>query len=205
LRQGGQVEVVGLVTTFNEAFQRVAMHGVRRELVQAQASAARLPLWDVLLPWPCTNAVYEDRMSGVVDRARTEGVHVFAFGDLFLEDIRTYRERQLAGTGLEPWFPLWGTPADTPALARAMIEGRLRATLTCVDPKQLDPAFVGREFDATLLASLPSGVDPCGERGEFHTFCYEGPMFESAIAVRVGETVERDGFAFADLLPGNAS
>jgi len=204
LRQDGQVDVVGLVTTFNEAFQRVAMHGVRQELVQAQANAAGLRLWAVPLPWPCTNAVYEDRMRGVVERARTEGVIVFAFGDLFLEDIRAYRERQLADTGLVPWFPLWTTSADTPALARAMIGDGLRATLTCVDPKQFDPAFVGREFDAALLASLPSGVDPCGERGEFHTFCHAGPMFDTPIPVCVGETVQRDGFAFVDLLPGIA-
>ena len=205
LRLSGQVEVVGLVTTFNEAFQRVAMHGVSRDLVHAQADAARLPLWPVPLPWPCTNTVYEDRMRGVVERARAEGVSAFAFGDLFLEDIRAYRERQLADTGLAPLFPLWGTPADTPALARAMIDGGLRATLTCVDPRQLDPTFVGREFDAALLASFPPGVDPCGERGEFHTFCGAGPMFDCSIPVRVGETVQRDGFAFADLLPGSAS
>jgi diphthamide synthase (EF-2-diphthine--ammonia ligase) len=205
LRQGGRVEVVGLVTTFNEAFQRVAMHCVRKELVQAQANAARLPLWAIPLPWPCTNAVYEDRMRDVVERARAEGASVFAFGDLFLEDIRAYRERQLAGTGLEPWFPLWGTPATTPALARAMIDGGLRATLTCVDPKQLDSAFVGREFDIALLANFPSGVDPCGERGEFHTFSHAGPMFDSPIPVRVGDTVQRDGFTFADLLPADPS
>ena len=205
LRQAGQVEVVGLVMTFNEAFQRVAMHGVRQELVHAQAQASRLPLWAIPLPWPCTNAIYEECMRGVVERARTEGISVFSFGDLFLEDIRAYRERQLADTGLVPWFPLWGTPADTPALARAMIEEGLRATLTCVDPKQLHPAFVGREFDAALLASLPAGVDPCGERGEFHTFCHAGPMFDAPLPVRLGETAQRDGFAFADLLPERAS
>jgi uncharacterized protein (TIGR00290 family) len=199
LRQRGQVEVVSLVTTFNEAFYRVAMHGVRMELVQAQADAARLTLWSVPLPWPCTNAVYEERMRGIVERARAEGITAFAFGDLFLEDIRAYREQRLADTGLSPLFPLWGTPADTPALARAMLDGGLRATLACVDPKQLDPAFVGREFDAALLASLPLGVDPCGERGEFHTFCHAGPVFDFPIPIRVGETVERDGFYFTDL------
>jgi uncharacterized protein (TIGR00290 family) len=204
LRQSGEVEVVGLVTTFNDVFQRVAMHGVRMELVQAQANAARLPLWSIPLPWPCTNAAYEDRMRGVVERARNEGVSVFAFGDLFLEDIRAYRERQLADTGLAPAFPLWGTPADTPALARAMIDGGLRATLACVDPRQLDPTFLGREFDAALLAGFPPSVDPCGERGEFHTFCYSGPMFDSPIPVHVGETVIRDGFAFADIMPMDA-
>jgi uncharacterized protein (TIGR00290 family) len=205
LRQRGQVEVVGLVTTFNEAFHRVAMHGVRMELVQAQADVARLPLWSVPLPWPCTNAVYEERMRGIVERARAEGVTAFAFGDLFLEDIRAYREQRLAGTGLAPLFPLWGTPDDTPALASAMITAGLCATLACVDPKHLNPAFVGQEFDAALLASLPPGVDPCGERGEFHTFCHAGPMFDSPIPIRVGETVERDGFYFTDLLPKYAS
>ncbi len=203
LRQRGEVEVVGLVTTFNEAFQRVAMHGVRMELVQAQAKAARLPLWAIPLPWPCSNEVYEERMRSVVERARSEQIGAFAFGDLHLADIRAYRERQLAGTGLEPLFPVWGTPADTPPLARTMIAAGMRATLTCVDPKQLPPAFVGREFDQSLLADLPLCVDPCGERGEFHTFCHAGPMFSAPIPVRLGEFVVRDGFAYADLEQGS--
>ena len=201
LRQRGEVEVVGLVTTLNEALGRVAMHGVRTELVQAQADAAELPLWPVPLPWPCPNDEYENRMRAVVERARTEGVTGFAFGDLFLADIRAYRERQLAGTGLAPLFPIWGTPADTPALARAMIAAGFRATLTCVDPRQLDPPFAGREFDRALLAALPPGVDPCGENGEFHTFCHAGPVFARPVPVRVGDVVEREGFCFADLLP----
>ncbi len=201
LRQRGDVEVVGLVTTLNEAFQRVAMHGVRMELVHSQAKAARLPLWAIPLPWPCTNAEYEDRMRSVVERARSEEIRAFAFGDLHLEDIRSYRERQLAGTGLDPLFPVWGTPADTPCLARTMIASGLRATLTCVDPKQLTPEFVGREFDHSLLADLPPDVDPCGERGEFHTFCHAGPMFSAPIQVRLGEVVARDGFVYADLEP----
>jgi diphthamide synthase (EF-2-diphthine--ammonia ligase) len=200
LRRRGEVEVVGLVTTFNEAVGRVAMHGVRMELVHAQAAAARLPLWTVPLPWPCSNMDYEQRMRNVVDRARSEGIRTFAFGDLHLADIRAYRERQLADTGLEPLFPVWGTPFDTPSMALMMIASGLRATLTCVDPKQLAPGFVGREFDHTLLADLPTAVDPCGERGEFHTFSYAGPMFDSAIPVSVGEKLERDGFWFADLL-----
>ncbi len=200
LRQSGDVEVVGLVTTFNAAFGRVAMHGVREALVREQAAAAGLPLWPVPLPWPCSDETYEELMRGVVEKAREEGVTVFAFGDLFLADIRAYRERQLAGTGLTPAFPVWGAPEETPALAREMIAGGLRATLTCVDPKQLSPAFAGREFDARLLADLPPGVDPCGERGEFHTFCHAGPMFSRPIPVRVGETVLRDGFQFADLM-----
>ena len=201
LRQRGAVEVVGLVTTVNEAFGRVAMHGVRAELVQAQADAAGLPLWSVPLPWLCSNDEYETRMRAVVDRARSAGVAAFAFGDLFLEDIRAYRERQLAGTGIEPLFPVWGTPHDTPALARAMIASGLRATLACVDPRHLPPTFAGRAFDLDVLADLPAGVDPCGENGEFHTFCHAGPVFDRPIPVRVGEVVERDGFLFADLLP----
>ncbi|MFQ3591844.1 MAG: ATP-binding protein [Gemmataceae bacterium] len=201
LRQRGEVEVVGLVTTFNEAFGRVAMHGVRLELVQAQAEAAGLPLWSVPLPWPCSNDEYETRMRQLIERAQSAGVTAFAFGDLFLEDIRAYRERQLAGTGIEPLFPLWGTADETPTLARAMIAGGLRATLACVDPRHLTSSFAGRAFDTELLADLPYGVDPCGERGEFHTFCHAGPMFQRSIPVRVGEVVERDGFVFADLLP----
>jgi uncharacterized protein (TIGR00290 family) len=201
LRQRNDVEVVGLVTTFNEAFGRVAMHGVRRELVEAQADAAGLPLWPIPLPWPCSNDEYESRMRALIGKAVAEGVTALAFGDLFLADIRAYREKQLAGTGIEPLFPLWGTVDDTPALARAMMAGGLRATLSCVDPRQLSPAFAGREFDASLLADLPPGVDPCGENGEFHTFCHAGPMFARPVPVRTGEVVERDGFVFADLVP----
>jgi uncharacterized protein (TIGR00290 family) len=201
LRQQGAGEVVGLLTTFNEAVDRVAMHAVRRELVEAQAAAARLPLWPVLLPSPCSNAVYEERMAAAVARARAAGITHVAFGDLFLEDVRNYRIRQMAGTGIEPLFPLWGTPADTPALARHMLAAGLRAVLTCVDPRQLGEHLVGRPFDAALLDELPAPVDPCGEKGEFHTFCHAGPMFSHPIEVRVGETVCRDGFVFADLLP----
>lgn len=202
LRRRGEVEVVGLVTTFNEAFGRVAMHGVRAELVRAQATAAGLPLWPVPLPWPCPNGEYEARMRAVVEKARSAGVTAFAFGDLFLEDIRAYRVRQLVGTGIDPLFPIWGTPADTPVLARAMLAAGFRATLSCVDPRHLPPAFAGREFDHGLLADLPPGVDPCGERGEFHTFCRAGPVFDRPAPVRAGDVVEREGFWFADLLPG---
>jgi uncharacterized protein (TIGR00290 family) len=199
LRQQGDFEVRGLVTTFNEAFNRVAMHGVRRELVDAQVTATGLPLWPVFLPWPCSNDQYESRMRGLIEQARAENITHLAFGDLFLEDIRAYRERQLAGTGITPVFPLWGAPSDTPGLARRMIEAGLEAVLTCVDPKQLDPAFAGRAFDAQLLNELPGGVDPCGEKGEFHTFCHRGPMFSAPIPVEVGPVVERDGFWFADI------
>jgi uncharacterized protein (TIGR00290 family) len=199
-RQG--VEVVALLSTFNGEADRVAMHAVRRELVEAQAAAAGLPLWRVDLPSPCSNAVYEEKMAAVIERARGARVTHVAFGDLFLEDVRAYRERQMAGTGIEPLFPLWGRPEGTAALAREMLDGGLRAVLTCVDPQQLAGAFVGRSYDAALLAELPPGVDPCGERGEFHTFCWAGPMFAAPIPVRVGETVTRDGFCFADVLPG---
>ena len=201
LRQQTDVELVGLLTTFNEVAGRVAMHAVRRELVEAQAATVRLPLWSVALPWPCSNTDYEAKMHEVVERARQTSVTHIAFGDLFLEDIRTYRERQLAGTGIKPLFPIWGTAADTPALAREMLAAELRAVLTCVDPKQLDGHFVGRWFDANLLTDLPVSVDPCGERGEFHTFCCAGPMFAAPIAVQIGDAALRDGFWFVDLLP----
>jgi uncharacterized protein (TIGR00290 family) len=202
LREKMDVEVVGLLTTFNEAAERVSMHAVRRTLVEAQAAAARLPLWPVPLPSPCSNAEYEERIGAVIDRARRVGVTHVGFGDLFLEDVRGYRIRMLSGSGLEPLFPLWCSPADTPDLARRMLNGGLRAVLTCVDPGHLAQQFVGRMYDAAFLAELPPGVDPCGERGEFHTFCFAGPMFASEIAVQVGETVSRDGFGFADLVPG---
>jgi uncharacterized protein (TIGR00290 family) len=196
-------EVTGLLTTFNEAADRVAMHAVRRPLVEAQARSAGLPLWPVLLPWPCSNAAYEERMRAALARARAAGVTHVAFGDLFLEDIRDYRLRLLAGTGLEPLFPLWCSPAETPALARRMIAAGVRAVLTCVDPARLPASFAGRRYDAALLAELPAGVDPCAERGEFHTFCYAGPMFSAEIPVDVGGSVTRDGFCFADLVPGD--
>ncbi len=199
LRQQAGLEVIGLLTTFNAAFDRVAMHAVRRELVAAQAASAGLPLVAVMLPYPCTNEIYEDRMRTAINEAKKQGVTHIAFGDLFLEDIRQYRVRLLEGTGLEPLFPIWTTAEDTPGLARQMLDTGLRAVLTCVDPKQLDKRFVGRKFDADLLADLPAGVDPCGERGEFHTFCYGCPRFSSEIPVTAGDVVERDGFWFADL------
>jgi uncharacterized protein (TIGR00290 family) len=202
LRQQSDIEVVGLVTTFNETANRVAMHAVRRELVHAQANAAGVPLWSVELPWPCSNEEYERRMAQLLSDAREQHICHFAFGDLFLEDIRAYRCRQLAGSGIDPLFPVWGAPDATAHLAQRMIAAGVRAVITCVDPKQLSGDFVGREFDAGLLADLPAGVDPCGERGEFHTFCYAGPMFSRPISIQVGERIERDGFWFADVVPG---
>jgi uncharacterized protein (TIGR00290 family) len=201
-RQQPDVEVAGLLTTFNEAAGRVAMHAVRRALVEAQASAAGLPLWSVPLPWPCSNTEYEQRMAAVIARAQEGGITHVAFGDLFLEDVRNYRIRQLAGTGIEPLFPLWGS--DTSKLARQMLGAGLRAVLTCVDSRHLPESFVGRPYDTALLSDLPSGVDPCGERGEFHTFCFGGPMFASEIPIEVGEMVSRDGFHFADLVPNES-
>lgn len=198
LRQRG-VDVVGLLTTFNEAAARVAMHAVRRRLVEAQAGAVGLPLHAVPLPWPCSNAEYEARTAAAFGALRAEGVTHVAFGDLFLEDVRAYRERQLVGTGLRPTFPLWHPPGGTAALARAMIDGGLRAVLTCVDPQQLAPSFVGRPYDRALLDALPEGADPCGENGEFHTFCHAGPAFARPVPVEVGRVLERDGFWFADV------
>jgi uncharacterized protein (TIGR00290 family) len=199
LRRGGQAEVTALFTTFNAAFDRVAMHAVRRELVEAQARAAGLPLYAIAIPHPCPDAEYERIMGAFVARARAEGVEAMAFGDLFLADIRAYRERQLAGTGIAPLFPLWGR--DTRALAGEMIDGGLVAHVACVDPSRLDRTFAGRRFDRALLADLPPAVDPCGENGELHTFVSAGPMLRQAIGVRVGGSVERDGFVFADLMP----
>ena len=195
-RQQPDIEVVGLLTTINAEFDRVAMHGTRRSVLEAQAAAAGLPLWQIPLPWPCSNEVYEQRMSEACARAVSEGINAIAFGDLFLRDIRAYRETQLKTTGLEPLFPLWEIP--TPDLAIQMIAGGLRARVVCVDSRQLDPAFAGRDFDCEFLADLPSAVDPCGENGEFHTCVYAGPMFSAPIPLEPGETVNRGGFNYAD-------
>lgn len=197
LRVQRNVEIAGLLTTINDTAQRVAMHAVRVELLQAQADALRLPLWRIPIPSPCPNDVYERAMTLAVQRAVGEGFTHIAFGDLFLEDIRRYREERLAGTGLTPLFPLFGS--DTQVLAREMVTAGLGARLTCVDPRVLDRSFAGREFDAALLADLPSSIDPCGERGEFHTFAYRGPMFAAPVDIEPGPIVERDGFVFADL------
>lgn len=202
LRTAG-VEVVGLLTSLNAAFDRVAMHAVRRTLLEAQAEAAGLPLLTVPLPWPCTNAQYEAAMHTTLCEAKTTlGITHVAFGDLFLEEVRAYREMQLAGTDLTPLFPLWQLP--TPQLAQEMIAGGLRAYVTCVDPRRLPATFAGRAFDAQLLSDLPLDIDPCGENGEFHTFACAGPMFTRSLHVLVGDIVERDGFVFADLVSADA-
>lgn len=201
LRQDPSIEVVGLVTTVNAAFDRVAMHGVRRAILEAQATAAGLPLHVIDLPWPCSNEIYAQLMGDFVEAQVAIGVEAMAFGDLFLDDIRAYRETQLRGTGLKPLFPLWQKP--TAQLARDMIDGGLVTYLATVDPRHLDRSFAGRRFDAALLADLPDGIDPCGENGEFHTCVAAGPMFSHALDARVGEVVERNGFVFADMTLGN--
>jgi len=193
----GEVEVVGLLTTINAHFQRVAMHGTRHELLKAQAAASRLPLWEVPLPWPCSNEAYEAAMSAACVSAVENGISAIAFGDLFLEDVRRYREDRLRGTGLQPLFPIWGR--NTHQLIDEMVKGGLRARIVCLDPTKLPAELAGRDLDHDLVQHLPAGADPCGENGEFHTFAYAGPMFHEAIPIENGETVTRDGFVFADV------
>ncbi len=194
-----EMPVAGLLTTLNARFRRVAMHGVREVLLEAQAESLGLPLYKVDLPWPCPNEVYEERMGEAVRAARERGVTGVAFGDLFLEDVRRYREERMAGTGLEIHFPIWGR--DTRELAEEMVESGLRAVLTTVDPRHCPKHFAGRAYDASLLRELPESVDPCGENGEFHTFAWDGPGFRTPVAIRPGPVVERDGFVFADFEP----
>ena len=198
LRRDREFEVVGLLTTFNEEADRVAMHAVRRELVELQAASAGLPLWKIPLPWPCSNEQYELLMAQTCAKAIADGIEGVAFGDLFLEDVRAYREKQMKGTGLEPIFPVWGIP--THELASDMIASGVKAKLTCVDTRKLDRSFAGRDFDKALLAALSAEIDPCGERGEFHTFVYAGPMLNTELRVRLGQLVVRDQFVFADVI-----
>jgi len=203
LRQGSEYEVVALLTTVNTAFNRVAMHAVRESVLEAQAAALGLPLVKVPIPSPCPNGTYEAAMTIAMARARAEGISRVAFGDLFLEDIRKYREEKLAAVGMQPVFPIWGL--ETRALAQEMVRSGLRALVTCVNPKLLDPRFAGRIFDEKFLAELPESVDPCAERGEFHTCVYDGPMFKKPLPVHAGEIVTRDGFVFADALLSTAA
>ena len=202
LRQDPAIEVVGLFTTLNQAFERVAMHGVRKQLLMEQAACVGLPLHCIDLPWPSSNEDYGRIMTGFITEVLAMGIRHMAFGDLFLEDVRAYREKQLAGTGIAPLFPLWGS--DTSELAQEMMAAGLRARISTLDPKKLDMSLGGHEFDEALLAALPDGVDPCGENGEFHTLAFDGPMFLRPLAIQVGETVVRDGFVFTDLLPDKA-
>ena len=199
LRQSDEFEVTALFTTVNAAFERVAMHAVRVELLRLQAEAVGLPLHIIEIPYPCPNERYAQLMSAFMEQARAAGVACMAFGDLYLEDVRRYREERMQGSGITPVFPLWGRP--TRALLEEMLGNGLRARLTCVDPRKLPATFAGRELDLTLLAELPSDVDPCGENGEYHSFVSDGPMFTRPLATRPGEVVERDGFVFADCLP----
>ena len=202
VRRTGDVEVVGLLTTVTAEFGRVSMHAVREALLDRQAEALGLPCNKVRIPWPCPNERYEREMERALAQARAAGVSHVIFGDLFLADVRAYREAKMAGSGIEPLFPLWGR--DTTQLARDMLAGGIQATLTCIDPRRLDRNFAGRSYDEALVAALPAGVDPCGENGEFHTFVSAGPMFKAPLAVLVGEVVEREGFIFADVLPAGA-
>jgi uncharacterized protein (TIGR00290 family) len=199
LRRSDEFEVTGLFTTVNAAFDRVAMHAVRLELLREQARAAGLPLYPIEIPYPCSDEQYATAMSGLVERARQEGVSCMAFGDLYLEDVRRYREERLRGTGIAPVFPLWGRP--TRELLDQMLAGGLRAVLTCVDPRVLPAEFAGRELTLELLDSMPAGIDPCGENGEFHSFVFSGPMFSYSLDIEMGEVVARDGFVFADCRP----
>src|SRR2546423_12345811 len=199
VRQAGEYEIVGALTTVTETFQRVSMHGVRGEILRAQHAAIGLPSVTVPIPYPCPNEIYEVRMAAVLDDAKHQGVTHVVFGDLFLEDVRAYREQKLAGTGISPVFPLWLRPTD--ALAREMIDAGVETYLVCVDLKQLAKSFAGQRFDHALLAELPASADPCGEKGEFHSCVVAGPMFDRRIDVMLGETIERDGFAYADLVP----
>jgi uncharacterized protein (TIGR00290 family) len=202
VRLAGDYDVVGALTTVTETFKRVSMHGVREDILYAQHTAAGLPSVIVPIPYPCPNDTYEARMAAALADAKAQGITHVIFGDLFLEDVRNYRIEKLAGTGIVPLFPLWQRPTD--ALARQMIDAGVETYLVCVDLKQLPKSFAGRRFDRALLADLPSGIDPCGENGEFHSCVVAGPMFDRRIDATVGDTIERDGFAYTDLIPSTA-
>ena len=203
MRAIGDLEICALLVTVNADADRVAMHAVRRQLLEAQASRLGLPLRVVEIPSPCPNDIYEMRMADALVTARAEGIDHMIFGDLFLEDVRAYRERNLADTGITPVFPLWGEPTDR--LAHHMVDAGVRAVLTCVDPAVLPAEFAGRDYDEALLADLPAGIDPCGERGEFHTFVWDGPGFDAPLTIRRCETVTRDGYVFCDILADDES
>jgi len=199
LNQQNDIEIVGLFSTVNQEFNRVAMHAVRVELLQLQAVSVRLPIQLIPIPYPCSNSQYESIMNKFIEKTKANGIEYFAFGDLYLEDVRKYREDSLVGTGINPVFPLWGM--NTKSLSEEMIDSGLKARITCVDPKQLSTDFTGIEYDKSFLERIPDNTDPCGENGEFHTFVYDGPMFKERIKISAGETISRDGFVFTDLLP----
>ncbi len=199
LRQSGEVQVVAALTTLTEDFARVSMHGVREELLDRQLQLLGLPGYKVLIPWPCPNDVYEQAMARALERLKREGITHMVFGDLFLEDVRAYREEKLAGSGITPIFPLW--QLGSREVAEAIIDSGIRALVSCVDASKLDRSFAGRTFDRQLLRDLPRHVDPCAERGEFHTVVVDGPIFSGAIDTRIGAIVERDGFIYADVIP----
>ena len=205
LQRDANWEVVGLLTTFNETADRVAMHGVRRSLVRRQANTTGLPLHEVMLPWPCSNADYESRMNDALTTISQQKTTHLAFGDLYLEEIRDYRIQQLTDTDMKPVFPIWCGPSRTRRLADEMVNSGLKAVVTCLDPSRMPKELIGREFDASLLADLPSSVDPCGENGEFHTYCYAGPHQPFELPVVPGEVVTRDGFVFCDLVSNDRS
>ena len=197
LRSSPDFEPAGLLTTITEDYDRISIHGVRRELLERQAESIGLPLHEVLIPKDCPNGIYEDRLAAALRQIQSQGLHHVAFGDLFLEDIRAYREKQMAGLGLEPVFPIWGR--DTTELAHEFIRLGFQAVLVCVDTDILDPVFAGRSFDENLLRDLPADVDPCGENGEFHTFAYAGPIFRQPVAIKLGRVEGRGRFWFRDL------
>jgi uncharacterized protein (TIGR00290 family) len=199
LRQQHDIEVVGLFCTFNKKFERGAMHAVRNELICQQAESIGLPLQLIPIPDPCSDSEYKRIMANFIEQVKSQGIDTIAFGDLFLEEIRSYREESLVGTGITPLFPIWGIPTNE--LSKEMINSGLRAKITCIDPKYLPAEFAGHEYDSTFLEQIPDAIDPCGEKGEFHSFAYDGPMFKNKLNISVGETVTRDGFIYTDLLP----
>ncbi len=197
LQQDPEIDLRGLFCTVNKEFNRVAMHAVRVELLKHQSTSIGLPLEIIEIPYPCTDEIYGEIMGQFVERAKKDNIEYFAFGDLYLEDVRNYREDKLKGSGIKPIFPLWGTPTDT--LSREMINSGLRALTTCVDPKQISEEFIGKEYNESFLKDLPEGVDPCGEKGEFHSFVFDGPMFKEPIEISLGNVVNRDNFIFIDV------
>jgi diphthamide synthase (EF-2-diphthine--ammonia ligase) len=201
LRRDPKLEVVGLLTTITDQFDRVSMHGVRRALVYRQAQALGLPVWELNIPPDCDDQRYDALMIEAIRRFEDSAISYIAFGDLFLENVRSYRETRLSGTSIHPLFPIWASPEQTPMIARQILEAGIKAIVTTVDPTKLDPSFAARCFDDRFLAELPDGVDPLGENGEFHTFCYSSPDYSSEVDVSRGDIVNRGGFVFADLKP----